>query len=67
MSSGSLPPNPPKPFQLFITNRSKLKELELTQKPLKWNIEGVNLDIRACNIMLMWAVDYNSHSIMNDI
>jgi len=38
----------------------------LTQKPLKWNIELVNLDIRACNKMFVWAADYHSHSIMNN-
>jgi len=27
------------PLKLFITKRSKFKELELTQKNLKWNIE----------------------------
>jgi len=27
------------PFLLFITKMSTFKELELTQKPLKWNIE----------------------------
>jgi len=26
-------------FLLFITKRSKFKEMELTQKPLKWDIE----------------------------
>jgi len=45
------------PFLLFITKKSKFKELEMTQKPLKWNIEWVNLDIRACDEMLMWAAD----------
>ena len=45
------------PFLLFITKRSKFKELELTQKSFKWNIEWVNLDNRACNKMLVWAAD----------
>jgi len=27
------------------------------KKNLKWNIEWVNLDIRACNKMLVWAAD----------
>ena len=53
-------------FLLFITKRSTVKELELTQKPLKINIEWVNLDIRSCNKMLMWTADYHSHSIMNN-
>ena len=44
-------------FLLFITKRNKFKELELTQKPLKWNIYWVNLDIRACIKMLVWAAD----------
>ena len=43
------------PFLLFITKRSKFKELELTQKLMIWNIEWMNLDIRACNKTLVWA------------
>jgi len=55
------------PFLLFITKRrSTFKELELTHKPLKWNIECVNLDIRACNKMLVWAADKHSHSMMKN-
>jgi len=45
------------PFRLFITKKSKFKELEFTQKPLKWKIELVNLDIRACNKLLVGAAD----------
>jgi len=26
----------------------------------------VNLDIRACNKMVVWAADWHSHSIMNN-
>jgi len=26
----------------------------------------MNLDIRACNTMLVWAADQHSHSIMNN-
>ena len=44
------------PLLLYITKISKYKEFELTHTPLKWNIEWVNLDIRACK-MLVWAAD----------
>jgi len=33
-------------------NKEEYKELESTQKPLMWNIEWVNLAIRACNNMV---------------
>jgi len=50
------------PFLLFITKRSTFKDLELTQKPLKWNIERVNLDIRACYKML-WGQLISIHTV----
>ena len=33
---------------------------------MTWNIRWVNLDICACNKMLVWAADKHSHSIMNN-
>ena len=41
--------------------------MELTQNPIKWNIEWVNLDIRACNTLLVWAADKHSHSIITNM
>jgi len=33
------------PFLMFITKRSKFKDLELTQNPMKWNFEFVHVII----------------------
>ena len=35
----------------------QIQGIGIDTKPLKWNIEWVNIDIGACNRMLVWAAD----------